>query len=80
MAKKKRKAKKATPERFTATARAKAAEKEQYEVRQIENVPEDEVDALIVEEQQTNPRFLFARAIPEGDGEFTVILVYRRAS
>lgn len=53
--------------------------KEEYEVRQMQDVPAGEVDAFIVEEQRTNPRFLYAYKVPEGDGEFTLILVYRRA-
>lgn len=64
----------------TKTSVAEKPSKELYEVRHIENVSPDEVDQLIVEEQQTNPRFLWAEKLPEGDGEYTVVLVYRRTS
>jgi hypothetical protein len=52
--------------------------KDQYDIVQIENVLPDEADRIIVTEQRTNPLFLYGQKIPEGDGEFTLILVYRR--
>lgn len=60
------------------TAVTAVAVKEQFKTVQIKNVPADEVDALIAEETATKDVFSVQKH-DEGDGEFTVVFVYRES-
>ncbi len=83
MAKKRTKAtKKTRTTRKTRATKKKArrvphdALRDQYETVQIENVPADELAALI-RRIRSDPRHVSHAVVPETDGEFTVIVVYR---
>jgi hypothetical protein len=58
------------------TAVTAVAVKEQFKTVQIKNVPADEVDALIAEETATRD-VVSVQKHDEGDGEYTVVFVYR---
>ena len=56
---------------------ATLAVKESFVVRQIENVPADEVDEMIAEEMATS-NVVSAVKHKEGDGEYTVVFTYEQ--
>jgi hypothetical protein len=66
-----------TPATTTPTTRETLA-RESFRTIQIQNVPADEVQSVIAEERATRD-VVSAHALPESDGEFTVVIVYRTA-
>ena len=60
------------------TAVTAVAVKEEFKTVQIKNVPANEVDGLIAEETATKD-VVSVQKHDEGDGEFTVVFVYREA-
>lgn len=55
---------------------SESAPKRGFKVVQLENVAAKDKDDVIFAEQG-NPRYISHQVFPEGDGEFTIVFVYR---
>ena len=64
------------PEKVIPPEKDVPPEKRAFKVVQIENVKPERKDRLIFL-AQGNPQYVSHQVFPEGDGEFTIVFVYR---